>query len=146
MSSLDDSSSYGSSYLFISPIDVGQDLIRAALRILRDQDAFPIEETARMTMRLTSTNPAPQPSPPTFFARFVRRFIIGLPMIGATSLVQMLLSLPLLGPVHWIARFRGSRSRRGNSTDVAAMIIVGLLIVGIARHVSSLHVSRRIFT
>jgi len=129
MNSIDDYSSYGSSYFFVSPIDVGQDLIRAALRILRDQDAFPIEENTR----LTRANPAPLPSPPTFFTRFVRRFIIGLPMIGAGSLVHMLLSLPLLGPVHWIARFRGSRSRRGNSTDVAAMIIVGLLIVGIAR-------------
>jgi hypothetical protein len=135
MSSFDDHSSYGPSYyFFISPIDVGQDLIRAALRILRDQDAFPIEETARRT-RLTKTNPASLPSPPTFLTRFVRRFIVGLPMIGAGSIVHMLLSLPLLGPVHWIARFRGSRSRRGNSTDVAAMIIVVLLIVGIARHV-----------
>lgn len=141
MNSFDDYSSYGSSYFFVSPIDVGQDLIRAALRILRDQDAFPIEEAARMTTRLTRTDPAQPPSPPTFFSWFVRRFIIGLPMIGASSLVQMLLSLPLLGPVHWIARFRGSRSRRGNSTDVAAMIIVGLLIIGIARYVCSLHVA-----
>lgn len=122
-----DHSSYTSSYyFFISPIDVGQDLIRAALRILRDQDAFPIEEATRRTT-LTTT--------PSFLTRFFRRFIIGLPMIGAGSVVHMLLSLPLLGPVHWIARFRGSRSRRGSSTDVAAMIIVVLLIVGIARHV-----------
>ncbi|OAX44216.1 hypothetical protein K503DRAFT_765198 [Rhizopogon vinicolor AM-OR11-026] len=128
MNSFDDYSSYGSSYFFISPIDVGQDLIRAALRILQDQDAFPIEETVP-----TRTNPAPLPSPPTFLTRFFRRFIVGLPMIGAGSIVHMLLSLPLLGPVHWIARFRGSRSRRGNSTDIAAMIIVTLIIVGIAR-------------
>ncbi|KAG1899305.1 uncharacterized protein F5891DRAFT_1160341 [Suillus fuscotomentosus] len=131
MSSFDDYSSYGSSYyFFISPIDVGHDLIRAALRILRDQDAFPLEDDAP---RLTRTNPAPFPSSPSFLKRFVRRFVIGLPMIGAGSIVHMLLSLPLLGPVHWIARFRGNRSRRGNSTDIAAMIILGLLVIGIAR-------------
>ncbi|KAG2350283.1 hypothetical protein BDR05DRAFT_921080 [Suillus weaverae] len=131
MNSFEDYSSYGSSYyFFISPIDVGHDLIRAALRILRDQDAFPLEDNAP---RLTRTNPAPLPSPPSFLKRFVRRFIIGLPMIGAGSVVHMLLSLPLLGPVHWIARFRGSRSRRGNSTDIAAMIILALLFVGIAK-------------
>ncbi|KAG1864280.1 hypothetical protein DFJ58DRAFT_656280 [Suillus subalutaceus] len=131
MSSFEDHSSYGSSYyFFISPIDVGQDLIRAALRILRDQDAFPLEDNAP---RLTRTNPAPLPSSPSFLKRFVRRFIIGLPMIGAGSIVHMLLSLPFLGPVHWIARFRGNRSRRNNSTDLAAMIILALLLVGIAR-------------
>lgn len=131
MNSFEDYSSYGSSYyFFISPIDVGHDLIRAALRILRDQDAFPLEDNAP---RLTRANPASLPSSPSFLKRFVRRFIIGLPMIGAGSVVHMLLSLPLLGPVHWIARFRGNRSRRGNSTDIAAMIILALLVVGIAR-------------
>ncbi|KAG1749918.1 uncharacterized protein EDB91DRAFT_1235352 [Suillus paluster] len=133
MNSFEDYSSYGSSYyFFVSPIDVGHDLIRAALRILRDQDAFPLEENGSRT-RLTRANPAPLPSSPSFLTRFLRRFIIGLPMIGAGSVVHMLLSLPLLGPVHWIARFRGNRSRRGNSTDIAAMIIVTLLVVGIAR-------------
>lgn len=133
MNSFEDYSSSGSSYyFFISPIDVGHDLIRAALRILRDQDAFPLEDNAP---RLTRANPAPLPSSPSFLKRFVRRFIIGLPMIGAGSVVHMLLSLPLLGPVHWIARFRGNRSRRGNSTDIAAMIILALLVVGIARQV-----------
>ncbi|KAG2159776.1 uncharacterized protein EDB93DRAFT_1237067 [Suillus bovinus] len=131
MDSFEDHSFYGSSYyFFISPIDVGHDLIRAALRILRDQDALPLEDSAA---RLTRTNPAPFPSSPSFLKRFVRRFIIGLPMIGAGSVVHMLLSVPLLGPVHWIARFRGNRSRRGSSTDIAAMIILGLLVVGIAR-------------
>lgn len=139
MSSFDDDySSYGSSYyFFISPIDVGHDLIRAALRILRDQDAFPLEDNVP---RLTRTNPAPFPSSPSVLKRFVRRFVIGLPMIGAGSIVHMLLSLPLLGPVHWIARFRGNRSRRGNSTDIAAMIILGLLVIGIARQVSLTHI------
>jgi hypothetical protein len=138
MNSLEDYSSYGSSYyIFISPIDVGHDLIRAALRILRDQDAFPLDDSAP---RLTRNNPAPLPSSPSFLKRFVRRFIIGLPMVGAGSVVHMLLSLPLLGPVHWIARFRGNRSRRGNSTDIAAVIILVLLVIGIARQVFLTHI------
>ena len=141
MDSFDSYSSFSSSYyFFVSPIDVGQDLIRAALRILRDQDAFPIEDTPQR-IRLSRTNPVPMPSSPSFLTRFVRRFIVGLPMIGAGSIVHMLLSLPLLGPVHWLARFRGSRSRRGSSTDVAAMIIVVLLVAGIARYTCSLHPS-----
>lgn len=66
--------------------------------------------------------------------RLLRRFVLGLPVVGAGSLVHMLLSLPLLTPVHWLARFRGGRSRRNSSSrDAAAVVIIILLIVGVAR-------------
>jgi hypothetical protein len=78
--------------------------------------------------------PVPSP-PPGVLKRFIRRFILGLPLVGASSLVQMLLSFGALGPVQWIARYRGSRNRRNSdSRDIAAIIIISLLLVGAVRY------------
>lgn len=75
----------------------------------------------------------------------------GLPIIGAVSLVQMMLSLPLLGtrkdrhsaclvltwtrgPLQWLARYRGrSRSNNRGTRDAAAAIVMGLLLLGALR-------------
>jgi len=54
-------------------------------------------------------------------------------MVGAGSLVQMLLSAPLIGPLQWIARQRGTRRRRDNGRDLAAAVIIALLVVGALR-------------
>jgi hypothetical protein len=66
--------------------------------------------------------------------RFIRRIVLGLPVVGAVSLIQMLFSLPLLGPIQWIARSRGNRGRRdNNSRDTAAVFIILLLAIGALR-------------
>jgi len=123
-----------SSY-YISPWDVVKDLIRAALRILKEENGFDFDESALFTRSTTRSNvpPAVARAPPGFFKRFIKRFLLGLPVVGAGSLVHMLLSLPFLGPVHWLARYRGNRSRRGDTRDAAAMVVVVLLLVGAAR-------------
>ena len=125
------------SYYYISPWDVGKDLIRAALRILKDQNGFDFDEDALLTQSTTKVNVPPVVArpPPGIFKRFIKRFMLGLPIVGASSLVQMLLSVPFLGPVHWLARYRGNRSRRGDTRDVAAMVVIVLLLVGAARYV-----------
>jgi hypothetical protein len=129
------SDSYYYSYYFISPWDVGKDLIRAALRILKDQNGFEFDEEALFTQPTAKINMPPviARAPPGVLKRFLKRFILGLPIVGAGSLVHMLLSLPFLGPVHWLARYRGNRSRRGDTRDLAAMVVVVLLLVGAAR-------------
>lgn len=131
---------YYSSLFYVSPIEIAQDLVRAVFRILQDEDASDIiDETV---FQRTPRSPFPphvgslQPMPTTpsgIFMRFVRRFVLGLPLVGAGSLVHMLLSVGLLGPVHWLARYRGRNRRRGNSRDIAAIIIVALIIAGAAR-------------
>ena len=76
--------------------------------------------------------------------RFVRRFLLGLPMVGAGSLVQMLFTVGGLGPIQWLARSRARsrRNGRGNATDTAALILVALLLIGALRWVPS-SVSKR---
>lgn len=129
------SDSYFYSYYYISPWDVGKDLIRAALRIMKDENGFDFNEDALFTRSTAKVNvpPVVARTPPGILKRFLKRFILGLPIVGASSLVHMLLSLPFLGPVHWLARYRGNRSRRGDTRDVAAMVVIVLLLVGAAR-------------
>ncbi|PFH50804.1 hypothetical protein AMATHDRAFT_75379 [Amanita thiersii Skay4041] len=123
----------------LNPYDVTHDLITAAYRIIKDGDTYGILEdgvfTSNRQRDFLSNGPLKVPTArprPGLVLRLIRRFLLGLPVVGAGSIVHMLLSAPLLGPIHWIARYRGGR-RRNNSRDIAALIVVGLLIVGIAR-------------
>ncbi|TFK77171.1 hypothetical protein BDN72DRAFT_830335 [Pluteus cervinus] len=121
---------------YSSPFSVISDLVRAALRILQDGDVAGILEITDFAKSRANHPPLKGPrvpeAPPGLIKRFVRRFVLGLPIVGAGSLVQMLLSMPFIGPVHWLARYRGNR-RRGNSNDFAALLIVALLVLGALR-------------
>ncbi|KZP16815.1 hypothetical protein FIBSPDRAFT_934405 [Athelia psychrophila] len=130
---------YGMGYY--DPWDVARDLVRATLRIIRDEPLFdePIFRSARAAVA-AADGAAPEMGPKAemgWIGRLLRRFVLGLPVVGAGSLIQML-SFPLLGPVQWLARLRGrggsaGRGRRGDSRDMAAVVIVVLLLVGAAR-------------
>jgi hypothetical protein len=134
---------YYSPFFYVSPFDLAHDLITATLRILRDGDivgtfdegikAMPRTRGAADSRPMSLPKPRPRPG---VVKNFIQRFILGLPMVGAGSLVHMLLSAPLLGPLQWLARQRGSRRRRDQSRDIAAIIILALIVVGATRFVS----------
>jgi hypothetical protein len=119
---------------FVTPYDIVHDLITATYRVIKDGDTYGILDD--------DMSPPDGQDPDDFLLvprrksgliwRLARRFLLGLPIVGAGSIVHMLLSAPFLGPVHWLARYRGSR-RRNNSRDFAAIFVVGLMIVGILR-------------
>jgi len=115
---------------FVNPFDTAQDLIRAALRILQDQDG---EDGPIFGNGDTQTDTPASHSEPGLLKSFIRRFLLGLPIIGASSVVHMLLSLPLLSPVHFLARYRSNSRRRESSRDIASLIIIGLVLIGAAR-------------
>jgi len=130
--------SWSWSFFYVSPFEVAQDLVAAALRILRDggidgllDDAVPSSRTSAQG-RQAGRFPRPK-SNPGFIKRFIKRFLLGLPLVGAGSLVQMLLSVGYLVPVQWLARYRGNRNRREGSRDLAALVVVALLVVGALR-------------
>lgn len=136
------SSYYSWSLFFVSPLEVAQDLVVAALRILQDggfesilEDTLPSNTNGSRGHKLN--RPPRPPSNPGFLKRFVKRFLLGLPVVGAGSIVHMLLSVGYLVPVQWLARYRGNRNRRDNSRDLAALIVVALLIMGALRFVLS---------
>ncbi|KAH7913030.1 hypothetical protein BJ138DRAFT_1059988 [Hygrophoropsis aurantiaca] len=139
---------YHSSYFYYtSPLDVVQDLIRAALRILQDQEDI-LGDSGIFSAAPSTPIRAPKPQiPPSLIKRLIRRFLLGLPLVGAGSLVHMLFSFPLLGPVQWIARYRGNnRRRQGNTTDVAAIVIMVLIVVGAARALRKVYAFTRTIT
>lgn len=119
------------SYYFY-PIDTFKALVSSTLSILNDE--FGIIEG----LRHSSQNP-PTPlstKPDTLIIRLVKKFLLGLPLVGIGSLIQMILSMPILGPVHWIARYRSSRGRRASTRDMTAIIIIGLMVIGALRSIN----------
>ena len=129
------------SFFYVSPIEVVHDLVKAAFRILQDGDQ--ILESGLFPPRNPRTRGGGLDSRaienPGVLRRFLSRFVIGLPLVGSISLLHMLLSLPFIGPVHWLARYRGNRRRNNNDTrDITALILVLLLALGVARSVLSI--------
>jgi len=122
---------------YSGPFEVAQDLVTAAFRVMKDGDmASILEDNIRQPSTTSTPTGAPiVPRPrPGIIIRFIQRFIIGLPLVGAGSLVHLLLSVQYLAPVQWLARYRGSRSRRNDgSRDIAALIVISLLVVGALR-------------
>lgn len=129
---------YSSSFFYVSPFEVLHDLVRAALRIIQDEDLAAVFDEALPRSRdgEAMMGAAREPSAPGVLRNVLQRFLLGLPLIGAGSLIHMFLSLPFLGPLHWLARYRGNRRRNNNSRDITALIIIALIIVGAARLVS----------
>jgi hypothetical protein len=114
-----------SSYFFYwssGPFDFVYDFVRSTLGIIQDQES-----------RLYRNRSYRQYKPPGFFRRFVNRFLMGLPLVSAGSLLQ-LLSMPLMAPLQLLTRWRGYRRNR-DTADFATIIIVGLIILGAAKYV-----------
>jgi uncharacterized membrane protein len=135
MSAFESPTTY-SSFYYISPFDVAQDIITAAFRIIRDGDIFDVFTEPIVHSRQQPLD-TPYRPPPGVIKSFIRRFLIGLPLIGAGSIVHMLLSFQMLAPVQFVARYRASRNRRNNSRDFAALIIIALVVAGAVRYILS---------
>ncbi|KAF7320067.1 hypothetical protein MKEN_00791000 [Mycena kentingensis (nom. inval.)] len=119
---------------YVSPFEVVQDIIRAALRILQDEDAETFGHAGGGGDAAgTGSEETYVGAEPGIIRSLIRRFFLGLPIIGASSVVQMLLSLPVMSPLHFLARYRSNSRRRENSRDIASLIIIGLILIGAAR-------------
>ncbi|EMD42140.1 hypothetical protein CERSUDRAFT_147721 [Gelatoporia subvermispora B] len=116
--------------IYFYPVDVFQSLVRSAIGILVDGRMLDQSAVYSSRMRGQTSSPPLAPSgPPSLLQRFIRRFLLGLPVVGAGSIAQMLLSMPLptLG-----FRFRTLRGR-GRSRDFIAVMILAIILIGILR-------------
>ena len=96
-----------------------------ALTDLPCDDAVISARTRRVRARLRESRP-------TLLNRFVRRLLLGLPTVGAGSLINMLWSLPF--PItHWL-RLRLRRNNR-NGSDLIILIFLGIILIGAVRYV-----------
>ncbi|CAL1695588.1 unnamed protein product [Somion occarium] len=110
--------------IFITPWSTFRNLVRSTVRVFVDGG---LDEKL-----LTYTTPKYSPSgPPSFLRRFIHRFLLGLPVVGAGALIHMFMSLPI--SFHWL-RWRSRQAGR-NSRDFATIVLVALVLIGAARFV-----------
>ncbi|KAI0801154.1 zf-C3HC4-domain-containing protein [Fomes fomentarius] len=119
----DDSSTY--TYSFYYPVEIFRNLVKMTIGILVD-DRMLDDSILRQKAGTRIRQPR---SPPSLLQRFFRRFLLGLPVVGAGSVAHMLMSIPL--PFHWL-RFRTRRTGR-QSKDLMALIILAVVLAGAAR-------------
>ncbi|KAH8835729.1 hypothetical protein DL96DRAFT_1666390 [Flagelloscypha sp. PMI_526] len=124
-------------YFYFSPISLTRDLIRAALRILADGDPtgmFDGTIPKRPRGDIPNVMPKAQRGP-----GLLGRFLLGLPILSASALVQLVAQGFAYGPLHWMARFRTNRRRNDNSRDVVSVVLVVLLLIGAIRAISKVY-------
>ena len=112
------------SYIFSSyfyPIYTFKDLVSSTLSILNDEFGI-IEHRDGPLPRSLHRPTSLTPKPDSLVVRLAKKFLLGLPLVGIGSLIQMVLSMPILGPVHWIAHYRSFGGRRGSTRDMTAII------------------------
>lgn len=118
---------------WVTPDEVAYNLMRIVLRILRDEDIIADEGPFRAPLRTPMAKPV-APRKLGAFGKFIQRIIIGVPVLGVASLVQLFWSMSFLGPVNLLARRLGrGRNRRESSRDIATLIILGAIILGALR-------------
>jgi len=69
---------------------------------------------------------------PGIIARLLRRFIMGLSVVGITSAVQWMWSMSLTSFMRF-GSFRGLRDRRSRERSALSLIIIAIVIAGAAR-------------
>ena len=123
---ISDDDEYGYTFSLYYPLEVFRNLVKMTIGILADDGM--ISET--VVRQRTRTYQVKQPQgPPSLLGRFIRRFLLGPPVVGAGSIAHMLLSIPL--PFHWL-RFRTRRTGR-QSKDLMALIVLAVVLAGAAR-------------
>lgn len=125
----DDTDSMIYVYGFYNPLEVIQNLVRATVSLFIDDrllDEAVLHSTRSKARPLHIRTPG---KPPGLIKRLIRRFLLGLPVVGAGSIAHMLLSVPL--PFHWL-RLRGY-TRGRDSRDIVALLLVAVVLMGAAR-------------
>ncbi|KAI0778295.1 zf-C3HC4-domain-containing protein [Trametes elegans] len=118
------------SYLYWSsiyyPVDIFRGLVRMTIAIFNEDGLLdnPIVSRRSGTQRLREPR-----GPPGIMMRLLRRFLLGLPVVGAGSVAHMLWSIPM--PFHWL-RLRTRRIGR-QSNDLMALIVLAVVLAGAAR-------------
>ena len=123
---ISDDDEYGYTFSLYYPLEVFRNLVKMTIGILADDRML---DDTLLSQRTGSTRLRQPQGPPGFLQRLFRRFLLGLPVVGAGSIAHMLLSVPL--PFHWL-RFRTRRTGR-QSKDLMALIILAVVLAGAAR-------------
>ncbi len=135
LDNLDESTSYGPTFFFFgtSPLLVAKDVIKLALRFLQDEDLF-LEDNPFARKPDVASRVFRLPKERGFISNFFRRVVIGIPVVGAASLVQLLWSISMLTPFHFFTRLGGRDRREGRgSRDFATILVLFAVVMGVLR-------------
>ena len=116
---------------WVNPVDVAKNLIKTVLRALQDEDIIAVEDIFNLGSKSAPSRFIEAPQKLGAIANFLRRILIGIPVLGATSIIQILWSTGFLRPFDLATRHRG-RNRR-DSRDFASAVILIAMIFGILR-------------
>ncbi|KAI9065836.1 zf-C3HC4-domain-containing protein [Trametes sanguinea] len=116
---------YLSWYSVWYPVDVFRGLVRTTIGFF---DETILNDPAILRRRGSYRVKEPR-GPPSLLTRFIRRFLLGLPVVGAGSIAHMLWSFPM--PFQYF-RMRTRRIGR-QSKDLVALIFLAVVIAGAAR-------------
>lgn len=114
-------------YTYWYPLEIFRSLVRMTVGILTDDN---IIDNRVLRHRTRSAPPREPQAPPGILLRLFRRFLLGLPVVGAGSVAHMLMSIPF--PFHWL-RLRTRRAGR-QSKDFMALIVLAVVLAGAVRH------------
>jgi hypothetical protein len=81
---------------------------------------------------------SPSTDGPSLLVRLVRRFLLGVSLVGIVSFISLLLSLSLLAPlqvfrIHFFGNQRNNRNQGG--LDGITILVIGFVIIGVVKYV-----------
>lgn len=117
----DDDYYYWSTFYY--PLDIFRNLVRMTIGFFED-GLLDDSTTIRTSRKLRQPR-----GPPSFATRLLRRFLLGIPVVGAGSIVHMLASIPM---PFYTMRVRARRIGR-QSRDLMALVVLALVIAGAFR-------------
>jgi hypothetical protein len=79
---------------------------------------------------------SPSSDRPSLLVRLVRRFLLGLSLVGIISFISLLLSLSLLAPlqvfrIHFFGNHRNNRNQGG--LDGITILVIGFVVIGVVK-------------
>ena len=79
---------------------------------------------------------SPSTDGPSLLVRLVRRFLLGISLVGIISFISLLLSLSLLAPlqvfrIHFFGNQRNNRNQGG--LDGITILVIGFVIIGVIK-------------
>lgn len=127
---LADDAQWGYTYsIYLHPLEVMRNLIKATIGIFVNDDL--LDSTVLGSSFTGPIRSSADAVPPGILKTLVRRFLLGLPVVGAGSIAQMLISFPF--PLQMF-RMRTTRRWR-NSGDAIAIIVLTIVLAGAIRSV-----------
>jgi len=122
------------SYWFYDPISATQNFIAYAIRLMDETAESTLMDSSQGNMDWSRGTPYKMAdTQPGIIIRLLRRFILGLGVVGVTGFVQWIWSMSLTSFMHLWGPRGGRRDRRNRGQSALSLIVILLVLAGAAR-------------